>query len=126
MPGVAAGVIMGSMRAGVSLKNVPIGAWIFASVAVVALVAGFVVLGVNGSDTAELRWVVLTLLNLGGGAASVGGLVYSGAAAKNAQDAAHQTNGQLDGRITAAVQTALTAQRAEDVAPGGEFRKDGA
>lgn len=105
------------------MKNVPIGAWIFATVALVALVAGFVLLTINGADTAELRWLVLTLLNVGGGAASVGGLVYSGAAARNAQVAAEQTNGALDGRIQAGVMRALEEQRAADVAPGGELRR---
>jgi small-conductance mechanosensitive channel len=83
----------------VSLKNVPTGAWVFATVAVVALVAGFVVLAVNGAETSELRWLVLTLLNVGGGAASIGGLVYAGAAARSSQTAADRVNGGLDQRI---------------------------
>ncbi len=78
------------------MKNVPLGAWIFASVALVAVVSGFVVLAVTGSDTAELRWVVLTILNAGAGLASVGGIVYSGAAARSAQTAVEQTNGKHD------------------------------
>jgi len=114
--------MMGIMR-GVSLKNVPLGAWIFATAAVVALVAGFVTLAINGSDSAELRWLVLTLLNVGGGAASVGGLVYSGAAARNAQVAAEQTNGALDARILAGAAKALEMQRAADIVPGGELRR---
>lgn len=105
------------------MKNVPLGAWIFASVAVVAVLGAFVVLGVTGADTSELRWVVLAILNAGGGLASVGGIVYSGSAARSAHQAAEQTNGALDDRIADGVLKALAAQRAADVAPGGEFRR---
>ena len=122
-PDVRCRAMLACMRAGVTLKNVPLGAWIFATAAILALVAGFVVLAVNGSDTSELRWLVLTLLNVGGGAASVGGLVYSGAAARNAQVAAEQTNGALDARIEAGAIRALELQRAADTAPGGELRR---
>jgi hypothetical protein len=108
------------------MKNVPLGAWIFASVALVAVLAAFVVLGITGTDTAELRWLILTILNAGAGLASVGGIVYSGAAAKSAHQAAEQTNGQLDDRIATAVAGALQLQRAADVAPGGEFRREDA
>lgn len=78
------------------MKNVPIGAWVFASVAVVAVLGSFVAMGIAGGDTAELRWVVLTILNAGAGLASVGGIVYSGAAARSAQTAVEQTNGKSD------------------------------
>lgn len=108
----------------VDLSKVPMGAWIFATAAVLALVGGFVVLAVNGSDSSELRWLVLTLLNVGGGAASVGGLVYAGAAARNSQVAAEQTNGALDARIQQGVERALTVQRADDTAPGGLLERE--
>jgi hypothetical protein len=110
------------MRGKVDLKNVPTGAWVFASTAVVALVAGFVLLTINGADTAELRWLVLTLLNVGGGAASIGGLVYAGAAARNSQVAAQQTNGDLDNRIKESVTAALDRQRSEDSGLPAPFR----
>lgn len=81
------------------MKNVPLGAWIFASVALVAVIGGFVTMGVTGADTAELRWLVLTILNAGAGLASVGGIVYSGAAARNAKTAVEQTNGKHDAEL---------------------------
>lgn len=105
------------------MKNVPLGAWVFASVALVAVLAAFVVLAVTGSDSSELRWVILTILNVGGSVGSIGGIVYSGAAARSSHRAAEQTNGALDERIAAGVAQALSAQRAVDVAPGGEFRR---
>lgn len=82
---------MGGNR--VNLKNVPTGAWIFASVALVAAFASIVVLSVNGKDTSEIRWLILAILNAGGILTGVASTVYAGAAAKNAQDAAEQTNG---------------------------------
>lgn len=102
----------------VDLRNVPIGAWIFASVATVAVIGSFVVMGINGADTAELRWVVLTVLNLGGGLASVGGVVYSGAAARNAEVAVKQTNGLHDEERTAIAIDAARAAVAEYAAAG--------
>jgi hypothetical protein len=78
------------------MKNVPLGAWVFASIALVSVLGAFVVLAVTGSDSSELRWVILTILNAGASLATVGGTVYSGAAARNAQTAVQQTNGKHD------------------------------
>lgn len=102
----------------VDLRNVPIGAWVFASVAVVSLVGGFAVMGVVGADTSELRWLVLTVLNIGGGLASVGSVVYSGAAARSSQVAVQQTNGLHDEEREAIAAAAARAAVAE-------FRADG-
>jgi hypothetical protein len=102
------------------MKNVPLGAWIFASVAVLAIVAGFVVLGVTGADSSELRWVVLTILNVGGGLSSVGGIVYAGAAARNARTAAEQTNGKHDDELQEIADRA--AVKVIQAYRGGELR----
>jgi hypothetical protein len=77
----------------VNLKNVPTGAWVFASVGLVSVLGALVVLTIAGADTADIRWVILAILNAGGGLATVGNIVYSGAAAKNAQQTVEQTNG---------------------------------
>jgi hypothetical protein len=107
----------------VNLKNVPLGAWIFVSVAVLGALGALVVLSVSGADTADywrflnFAWNGLQLL------AVSGGVVYAGAAARNSQQAVEQTNGSLDARIQAGVQKALEVQRAQDTEPGGELRR---
>lgn len=115
------GRMMGSMR-GVTLKNVPVVVWACVTVAFVAVLASLVIMAAIGADSTELTRFLNLIMNtailLVGGA----GTLYAGAAAKSAQDAAQQTNGQLDQRITDAVAQALAEQRAVDVAPGGEFR----
>jgi hypothetical protein len=79
----------------VNLKNVPTGAWIFASVAVLGALGALVVLQVSGQDTTNywrllnFAWNGLLLVATGGS------VIYSGAAAKNSQDAKEQTNGLL-------------------------------
>lgn len=120
--------MMGLMR-GVTLKNVPGIVWGCLTFAFVAVLAALVVLAAIGADSTEvtrfLNLAMNTAILIVGGA----GAVYSGAAAKNAQDAARQTNGALDQRIKAgaleAARTALEEQRAADTAPGGEFRGGG-
>lgn len=80
----------------VNLKNVPIGAWVFLSVAFVTVAAAYIVLPLTGTDGAEFRSFVNQILNLGTLAVAGGSAVYAGAAAKNSQDAKEQTNGLLD------------------------------
>jgi hypothetical protein len=89
------------------MRNVPLGAWIFASVALLGLLASVVVLAVTGSDTSELRWLILTILNATTTFASIGGAIYGGSAAVKANQAAEQTNGHLEDRLTTAVARAL-------------------
>jgi hypothetical protein len=107
----------------VTLKNVPGIVWVCVTLAFMGVLAALVVMAAIGADSTELTRFLNLIMNTAilivGGA----GAVYSGAAAKSAQDAAQQTNGQLDQRITDAVAQALTAQRAADTAPGGEFRQ---
>lgn len=92
----------------VDLKNVPLGAWVFASITVVGLIAGVVILNVSGAGTTDF-WRLLNLLgNLAGVLAGTGSLVYAGAAARNSQAAVQQTNGNLDARIEKAIGQALT------------------
>lgn len=105
------------------MKNVPTAAWITIGVAFVSTVAAFVVLSVTDSDAAEFRGFLNVVANIGGLLLGGGAVAYSGAAARNSQVTAEQTNGQLDERIAAAVAAALDTQRAADVAPGGEFRR---
>lgn len=108
---------------GVTLKNVPAVVWVCLTVAFLGVLTALIVLAAIGADSTELMRFLNLIMNaailLVGGA----GAVYSGAAAKSAQDAAQQTNGALDERIATAVTSALDAQRAQDIAPGGEFRQ---
>jgi hypothetical protein len=107
----------------VNLKNVPLGAWIFASIAVLGALGALVALSLSGADTADY-WRFLNFAWNGFQILAVsGGVVYAGAAARNSEKAAEQTNGTLDARIQEGVRKALDAQRAEDVAPGGELRR---
>lgn len=112
----------GGMR-GVALSKVPTAAWVCLTVGFLGVVAALVVLGVTGTPADELWTLLSRVANLAGVVFGGGSLVYAGAAARNAQEAAEQTNGSLDARIAAGVARALAAQRADDVAQGGEFRR---
>lgn len=105
------------------MRNVPGVAWVCLTVAFLAVVGAFVVLDVTGTDGTEFRGFLNIVANLAGIVLGGGGLIYSSAAQRSAAQAARQTNGDLDGRIQAAVSEALAAQRAVDVAPGGEYRR---
>lgn len=91
-------------------RNLPVVAYVCITVVVLAFVASITYLTAAGADTTEVRQTFNTLANFGGllfgGVAAVGGTV----AARNAQQAAHQTNGGLDARIEAGVQRALNAR----------------
>jgi hypothetical protein len=79
----------------VDLKNVPIGAWVFASAALFSVVGGLVVLNLSGANTDDF-WRLLNLIfNTVGVVSGTGSLVYAGAAARNSQKAVEQTNGVL-------------------------------
>lgn len=105
------------------MKNVPTAAWVFLTVAFLAVVTAFVVLGVTDTDPAEFRGFLNVVTNLASILLGGGGLVYGAAAARNSQTAVEQTNGTLDQRIADGVAQALAAQRAQDTEPGGEFRR---
>jgi hypothetical protein len=85
---------MGGNR--VNLKNVPIGAWVFASIAVLGALGALVVLNLGHADTTDywrflnFAWNGFQLL------AGTGAVVYAGAAARNSQKAVQQTNGLLE------------------------------
>lgn len=98
------------------MRNVPAIAWACITVAFVAVVVAFVALSISGSDPAEFRSFLNTVLNFAG-------LLLSGGAVAFAGKAAQQTNGSLDARIQLAIKDALDQQRAVDVQPGGEFRR---
>lgn len=89
------------------MSKVPAVAWVCATLAFLGVIAAVVILTALGLESTELFRVLNVVMNgallLVGGA----GTVYAGAAARNAQEAAQQTNGQLEGRIAAAVETAL-------------------
>lgn len=114
------------MRAGVRLKNVPTAAWVCITVGFLGVLAALVTMSAIGADTTELTRFLNLAMNgamlLVGGA----GTVYAGAAARNAQEAAEQTNGQLEGRIAAAVQSALETRGEQDVRLGGRAVPEGA
>ena len=101
---------------GVSMKNVPTAAWVCLTVAFLAVTTAFVVLAAIGADAAEFRGFLNVVANLGMLLLGGGSVVYAGAAARNSQQAAEQTNGQLDARIRANVTEALNTQRADDEA----------
>lgn len=115
--------MLGSMKRGVALKNVPTAAWVCLTLAFLGVLAALVVLSVTGTPADELWTLLNRVANFGGLLLGGGSVVYAGAAARNSQQAAEQTNGALDERIEAGVQRALTAQRAADVAPGGELHR---
>jgi hypothetical protein len=112
----------------VNLKNVPLGAWIFASVAVLGALGALVALSVSGADTADY-WRFLNFAWNGFQLLAVsGGVVYAGAAARNSEKAAGALNGELDARIKAGGKAgaleALAEQRTADTEPGGELRRE--
>jgi hypothetical protein len=117
------GAMMGGMR-GVTLKNVPNVVWYCVTVAFVGVLATLAFMAAVGADTAEVTRFLNLAMNTGLLLVSGAGTVYAGAAAKSAQDAARQTNGELDKRIADGVTQALNAQRAADVAPGGHLDVD--
>lgn len=93
----------------VNLKNVPTGAWVTMCVAIVSVVAAYVVMPLTGADGTELRSLINQLINLGTLIAAGGSVIYSGAAAKNAQDAKDQTVGKSTARDRAIAETAARA-----------------
>lgn len=104
----------------VNLKNVPVGAWVFLSTGLVAVIAAYVVMPLTGADAADLRSFINQLINLGTLVAAGGSVVYAGAAAKNAQDTKEQTNGLLDDeRRQIAQDAAAEALKAAGYKPGG-------
>jgi hypothetical protein len=104
----------------VNLKNVPLGAWIFASVAVVTIVAAYVIMPLTGADPAQLRSLINQVLNIGTLVAAGGTAIYSGAAARNSEKTVEQTNGVLDAERTAIAQEAATQAVAEYIARKGQ------
>lgn len=87
----------------VDLKAVPNIIWVSLTVCFLGIVTAFVVLSVTHADGTEFRSFLNTVLNIGTLIVTGGGAVYAGAAAKNAQVAKEQTNGQLDKRIATQV-----------------------
>ena len=96
----------------VNLKNVPTGGWVFMTVAFLAVIAAYVVMPLTGADGSDLRSLINQLINLGTLVAAGGSVVYSSAAAKNAQDAKEQTNGLLDAERRKIAQEAVAAYAA--------------
>jgi peptidoglycan/LPS O-acetylase OafA/YrhL len=104
----------------VNLKNVPAGAWIFASVAVLGGLGALVALSLAHADTTDY-WRFLNFAWNGFQLLAVsGGVVYAGAAARNSEKAVHQTNGLLDGeRKKIALDAAAAALEAYKAEQGG-------
>jgi hypothetical protein len=103
------------------LNKIPTIAWVCLTVVAVAILGAFVYLNASGVDPAEFYRFLNVILNLASLVLGGGGVVLAGQAREKATQAADQTNGQLDSRIAAGVATALRAQRATDVKPGGVF-----
>lgn len=95
------------MGKGAWMKNVPWYVWVCLTVTFVALVTGFVVLGVTGSDTGDLWTFINRFSNVIGAVFGGGALVGSVAAARSAHQAVEQTNGAQKPIIKAAVAEAL-------------------
>lgn len=83
------------------------------------VVLSFAALAWKSGDMSELRSLINTLFNVATLILSGGALVVGGAAARSADQAARQTNGELDGRIQSAVQAAmLTREQSRSVEAG--------
>ena len=107
------------------LKNAPGGVIaICVTVLAVTVVAAFVVLAVTDSDATEFRSWLNTLLNLAGLLLGGTATVAASAAAKSAQAAEQQTNGELDGRIAAAVQSSMRLYGVTSVERGDEAGRE--
>lgn len=89
------------------------------TVAFVAVVGAFMFLSATGADSTEFWAFLNRLWNLLSVVLAGGSLAYAGQAAK-------QTNGGLDARIEEAARKALDKQRATDIEPGGELRREDA
>ena len=103
------------------MNKIPAIAWVCLTVVAVAILGAFVYLNASGVDPTEFYRFLNVILNLASLVLGGGGVVLAGQAREKATQAADQTNGQLDARISNAVSRALTVQRATDVRPGGVF-----
>lgn len=103
-------------RIGGIMQKLPTAAWVCLTVAFLGILATFAVLSVTGSNPTEFRSFLNTALSLAALLLTGGTLAFSAKAQQ-------QTNSALDERITTAVTDALDVQRADDTAPGGEFRR---
>ncbi len=74
------------------------------------VVLSFAALAWKSGDMSELRSLINTLFNVATLILSGGALVVGGAAARSADQAARQTNGELDKRIRDAIGSALATQ----------------
>lgn len=95
---------------GVDMKNVPNAVWYCVTAVIISLMVAFVVLGVTGADATEFRSFLNTVLNFASVLLGGGAFAFAGAAAKQADTAAKQTNGILDQRIQHAITQALASQ----------------
>ncbi len=91
-----------------------------ATAILIAILGAYVFLSANGKDAAEISRFVNTILNFGMIVLTGVGVTAAGAAAKTsteakeaAEQAVKQTNGDLDARITTAIETALRRQNGE-------------
>ncbi len=76
----------------------------------ITVVLSFAALAWKSGDMTELRSLINTLVNFATLILSGGALVVSGAAARSSDQAARQTNGELDRRIREAISSALATQ----------------
>ncbi len=81
------------------------------AIIIVAIIAALTLLAVLGKDSTEISRLINTAFNFAGLLLGGGGLVYGRLAATRAGQAAEQTNGGMEERITAAVHRALEEER---------------
>jgi len=89
------------------LKKAPNGVLIIGGVLLSIVVICVTVLAIEGKSPAGLFGLVNVIFNGLGILAGTGAFVYAGSAAKNAQTAVAQTNGELTQRIQDTVRVAL-------------------
>jgi hypothetical protein len=99
------------------MKNAPNSVIYSVAIVFVTIIAAFVALSITGSDTAELRSFLNTVLNFASVILGGGAFIAAGAAAKSAGKAEQQTNGQMHQTIRDAVADAVANPDVDNTDP---------
>lgn len=100
------------------MKNAPNSLIWAVALCFVAVIGAFVFLSATGSDTADLRTFLNTILNVVSAIFSGGALVVAGAAARSAGKVQEQTeNGHFTEQVREGVSRALAPQQSTAVRP---------
>ena len=94
------------------MKNAPNGLIWAVTLCFCGILAAFVILSIQGADTADLRSFLNLVLNIASGLFSGGALVVAGAAARSSARVEEQTNGVMDKRIVEGAKKALREHEA--------------